>query len=253
MNNKTRVAGFFDLDETVIRGASSWLLTRALYKRGFGGPADLWFAAKQAFLYVALGEDHKRVDAIRARALEVVSGHSQDEVYSVAEEVCAYLLENRVFPATLKIIERHKRYGHDVWLISAAPQELPATLASRLGITGGLGSQIALENGIFQARMAAPIMHGQGKADAVRQLAKENGYDLKQCFAYSDSINDLPLLSSVGKPSVINPDFRLRWWAKQRGWPIHDFRFWPLWRRRPSEKTKAQIRERLKDVYDLNS
>lgn len=221
------------------------MLTRALYRRGFGSPSDLWFAAKQAFLYVALGEDRKRVDAIRNRALEVMSGHSQDEVYSVAEEVCETLLNNKIFPAALKIIERHKRCGHDIWLISAAPQELPATLAKRLEITGGLGSQIALEKGIFQARMAAPIMHGQGKADAVRQLAVENGYDLQQCFAYSDSVNDLPLLSSVGKPSAINPDFRLRWWAKQRGWPIQDFRFWPLWRRRPSEKTKEQMRECL--------
>lgn len=248
MQNKTRVAAFFDLDETVIRGASSWMLARALYKRGFGGPADLCFAAKQALLYLSFGEDRQRVETIKERALKVMSGHAQDEVYAVAEEVCDALLKESIFPAALRIIERHKHYGHDIWLISAAPEELPVTLAEKLGITGGLGSQIALENGVFQARLAAPLMHGQGKADAVRRLAIERGYQLEKCFAYSDSVNDLPLLSAVGKPSAINPDFRLRWWAKQRGWPIHDFRFWPLWRRHPSAKTKVQMRERLKDV-----
>lgn len=236
-----KVAAFFDLDETVIRGASSWLFTLELYKEGFFGLADLGFAARHTFLYLLLGEDKARVEAIRDRALKVMAGHRQEEVLAIGERVSEYLMQHRIFPGTRKIIDRHLAYGHDVWIISAAPVELPRALAKRLGITGGIGTRVALKNGVFQARLAAPIMHGKGKSEMVKSLAKERGYRLESCFAYSDSLNDLPLLSLVGKPNAINPDFRLRWWATQRGWPIFDFRRARLRLRKPRRKLREEL------------
>jgi len=220
---KPKVAAFFDLDETVIRGASSWILTRELFRHGFFGIRDLFFAARQAFLYVVLGEDQKRVEQVKNRALQVMAGHSSQEITAISQEVCD-LLEKKLFPQAQGLIKRHQAAGHDIWLISAAPSELPQMLAKRLGLTGGIGTEIAVKDGVYEARLASELMHAQGKRDRVVSLARERGYDLASCFAYSDSDNDMPLLTLVGKPSAINPDIWLRVRAFQRGWPVIDFR-----------------------------
>ncbi len=223
MSAKPKVAAFFDLDETVIRGASSWILTRELFRHGFFGIRDLFFAARQAFLYVVLGEDQKRVEQVKNRALQVMAGHSSQEITAISQEVCD-LLEKKLFPQAQGLIKRHQAAGHDIWLISAAPSELPQMLAKRLGLTGGIGTEIAVKDGVYEARLASELMHAQGKRDRVVSLARERGYDLASCFAYSDSDNDMPLLTLVGKPSAINPDIWLRVRAFQRGWPVIDFR-----------------------------
>lgn len=223
MSAEPKVAAFFDLDETVIRGASSWILTRELFRHGFFGIRDLFFAARQAFLYVVLGEDQKRVEQVKNRALQVMAGHSSQEITAISQEVCD-LLEKKLFPQAQGLIKRHQAAGHDIWLISAAPSELPQMLAKRLGLTGGIGTEIAVKDGVYEARLASELMHAQGKRDRVVSLATERGYDLASCFAYSDSDNDMPLLTLVGKPSAINPDIWLRVRAFQRGWPVIDFR-----------------------------
>lgn len=223
MNAETKVAAFFDLDETVIRGASSWVLTRELFRHRFFGVRDLFFAARQAFLYVVLGEDQTRVEQVKTRALQVMAGHSRREIMEISEQVCD-LLEKKLFPQAQGLIKRHQAAGHDIWLISAAPSELPQMLAQRLGLTGGIGTEVAVKDGIYEARLASELMHAQGKRDRVVALASERGYDLACCFAYSDSDNDMPLLTLVGKPSAINPDIWLRVRALQRGWPVIDFR-----------------------------
>jgi len=67
-------------------------------------------------------------------------------------------------------------------------------------------------------------LHGQAKADAVRVLAEREGLDLARCAAYSDSANDIPMLSLVGHPCAINPDARLRAHAREHGWRVRDYR-----------------------------
>ena len=152
-----------------------------------------------------------------------MAGHSRQEIMAISEQVCD-LLEKKLFPQAQGLIKRHLAAGHDIWLISAAPAELPQMLAERLGLTGGIGTQIAVKDGVYQPQLASELMHSQGKRETVIALAKERGYDLTQCFAYSDSDNDMPLLTLVGKPSAINPDIWLRVRAFQRGWPVIDFR-----------------------------
>ena len=154
MNAETKVAAFFDLDETVIRGASSWVLTRELFRHGFFGVRDLFFATRQAFLYVVLGEDQARVEQVKTRALQVMAGHSQREIMAISEQVCD-LLEKKLFPQAQGLIKRHQAAGHDIWLISAAPSELPQMLAQRLELTGGIGTQVAVKDGIYEARLAS--------------------------------------------------------------------------------------------------
>src|SRR3712207_4178542 len=118
----------------------------------------------------------------------------------------------------------HLDQGQRVWLVTAAPVEIARTIAARLGLTGALGTVAEQVDGVYTGRLVGELLHGPMKAVAVRELAAAEGLDLGRCSAYSDSVNDLPMLSLVGDPCVINPDARLREHARARGWRVRDYR-----------------------------
>ena len=118
----------------------------------------------------------------------------------------------------------HLDAGQQVWLVTATPYELAATIARKLGLTGALGTIAESVDGVFTGRLVGEILHGAGKAHAVRSLAIREGLNLRRCTAYSDSFNDVPMLSLVGTAVAINPDAALRDLARERGWEIRDFR-----------------------------
>lgn len=219
-----KVAAFFDIDETLVRGASSYQVTLELYRHHFFGIRDVLFAAYHSFMYVVFGEDKKRLDRLTKRALGVMEGRKVDEVLVVGDNVANWLMAHRIFPGTRHMLEQHLKRGHEVWLLSATPVEVAQLLAQRLGATGAVGTEVEHHGGVYHAALAAPFMHGDGKGTAVRRLAEERHLDLEKSYAYSDSFNDLPMLLTVGNPSAINPDLKLRAYALQKRWRIHDFR-----------------------------
>ena len=111
-----------------------------------------------------------------------------------------------------------------MWLVTATPMELATVIADRLGLTGALGTVAESVDGVYTGALVGEMLHGRAKASAVRALAAREGLDLRRCTAYSDSVNDLPMLTTVGKPVAVNPDGELRDIARQRGWLIQDFR-----------------------------
>ncbi|MDO5701321.1 MAG: HAD-IB family hydrolase [Bowdeniella nasicola] len=219
----SKVAAFFDVDNTLIRGASAYQLARELYRREFFGVRDIAFAAWHAGLYTLFGESLPRVAAVRRRALDVIAGHDVAELVSIGEEVYARVLAPRVVMGTKTILDEHIEDGHDVWLVTATPAELANHIASRLGATGALASQAEHLHGHYTGRMSAPFLHGKEKYNAVTALAAERGYDLEASYAYGDSLNDVPLLQAVGNPVAVSPEPRLRRYARQHGWQIITF------------------------------
>jgi phosphoserine phosphatase len=111
-----------------------------------------------------------------------------------------------------------------VWLVSAAPIELATVIARRIGLTGALGTVSEIEDGTYTGRLVGAPLHGPAKAEAVRALATREGLDLARCAAYSDSANDVPMLSLVGHPVAVNPDSTLRRHARSMGWDVYDYR-----------------------------
>lgn len=97
-------------------------------------------------------------------------------------------------------------------------------IARRLGMTGALGTVAEAVDGRYTGRLVGEMLHGPAKAAAVRALARREQLDLGRCAAYSDSANDIPMLSLVGHPFVVNPDGRLRKYARAHGWRVRDFR-----------------------------
>lgn len=217
-------AAFFDVDNTFMHGASTYWLARALTKHGvLSARHILNFAWKQA-RFKFHSEHHGHISSIKASALELVAGFPVEEMRAVCEEVVDRDISPRILAPVRRLAERHLEAGQEVWLVTASPVELAGILASRLGLTGALGTIAEIENDCYTGRLVGDLMHGPAKADGIEQLALERGLNLERCTAYSDSANDLPMLRKVGKAIAVNPDARLARQARHYGWPVLDFR-----------------------------
>lgn len=217
-------AAFFDLDNTVLRGASIWHLAVGLWRRDFFTARDVSAMAWKQLRYMLLGENLEHVEQIRSQALGFIAGHSVAEIHAIGEEVFDEVMKDKIWPGTQALTRMHLDAGQDVWLVTATPVEVASVIANRLGLTGALGSVGESVDGVYTGRMVGEFLHGPAKARAVEALAAERGYDLSRCAAYSDSANDIPMLSLVGHPCAVNPDAALREHAKAHGWQIRDFR-----------------------------
>ncbi|HET7357467.1 MAG TPA: HAD-IB family hydrolase [Nocardioidaceae bacterium] len=218
-------AAFFDVDNTVMQGASLFHLARGLYRRDFFSTREILRAAWKQVYFRAVGvEDPEHVAEARASALEFIRGHRVEELQSLGEEIFEEAMAARIWPGTRALAQLHLDQGQRVWLVTAAPVEIASIIARRLGLTGALGTVSEHVDGVYTGRLVGEMLHGPAKAEAVRSLAEREGLDLQRCAAYSDSYNDLPMLSLVGEPCVINPDSKLRAHARAQGWRIRDYR-----------------------------
>ena len=219
------VAAFFDVDNTVMQGASIFHLARGLYRRKFFTGREIAAAAwKQAKFRVVGSEDPQHVAEAQASALAFIEGHTVLELEQLGEEIFDEAMATRIWPGTRALAQLHLDQGQRVWLVTAAPIEIAAIIARRLGLTGALGTVAEHVDGVYTGRLVGGMLHGPAKAEAVAALAEREGLDLARCSAYSDSTNDLPMLSMVGHAFAINPDTRLRAHAKANGWRIYDYR-----------------------------
>src|SRR5690606_23830390 len=119
-----------------------------------------------------------------------------------------------------RLVDIHRHAGRATYIVSAAPREIVEPLAVALGMTGGVGTCGEVDDGIYTGRLDGPFCYGEGKVEAIRELARWEGFDLGQCYAYSDSASDLPMLSAVGHPVAVNPDSKLERHARTHGWPV---------------------------------
>ncbi|MCL2787869.1 MAG: HAD-IB family hydrolase [Micrococcales bacterium] len=217
-------AAFFDIDNTVIRGASAFHLARMMRRRGLVSRRSITHLAWRNLRYRILGERQRDIEATRAESLAIIGGIPVAEILVAGEQLYDEVLALRIFPGTQELIDQHREAGHEVWFVSATPTEVGTLMAGRLGATGALGTNAERKDGFYTGDLQGDLLHGQAKADAVEKLASERGFDLAHCFAYSDSINDAPLLRLVGNPCGINPDRRLRALCAQQVWPVREFR-----------------------------
>ncbi len=218
-------AAFFDVDNTVMQGASIFHLARGLHRRQFFTTKDIVKAAwDQAYFRIVGVEDPAAVANARVSALSFIAGHRVEELQSLAEEIFDEAMSHRIWPGTRALAQIHLDQGQRVWLVTAAPVEIARIIAHRLGLTGALGTVAEEVDGVYTGRLTGDLLHGAAKAAAVEALADQEGLDLARCSAYSDSVNDLPMLSLVGDPCAVNPDGRLRDYARRQGWRIRDYR-----------------------------
>jgi HAD superfamily hydrolase (TIGR01490 family) len=218
-------AGFLEVDNTMMQGASIYYLARGLAARKYFTTADLLrFGARQLRFRLLAAEHGGDMSQARQAALAFVEGRPVDELKSLSEEIFDELMAERIWSGTHALARLHLEAGQRVWLVTAAPVELGAVIAQRLGLTGAIGTVAEIADGRYTGRLVGEMMHGPAKAAAITELAAREGLDLSRCAAYSDSINDVPMLSAVGRPVAVNPDAALRRTARDKGWEVRDFR-----------------------------
>ena len=217
-------AAFFDLDNTLLRGSSTFLFGKEAFKLNFFSRRDFWRFGSQQLRFIWRGESAKMLKNMADRAMSLAMGQNAAELEKLIETVWQNQISKRLWPETVRIAQEHIAEGREVWIVTASPSQMGEFIAKKLGLTGALGTTLEIKDGKLTGEFVGEPLHGAVKAVAVTALAAERGISLKKSFAYSDSRNDLHLLTRVGHPVAVNPDKELEKYAKADGWPILDFK-----------------------------
>ena len=218
-------AAFFDLDKTLLPGSSLFPLAREMYRQRYFTLSDIARLTADQLRFRAIGsEEEGPMDRARKASLEVIQGRKREDVLAFGRSVANKELVPRLYPQAVELMTRHKRLGRQVFIASSSPEDYLAILAEELGVDGVIGTRAEVVGDRYTGELEGPLAHGPEKAARVAALAGERGIDLSRSYAYSDSINDLPLLELVGNPVAMNPDRHLMQIARRRGWQIIDLR-----------------------------
>jgi HAD superfamily hydrolase (TIGR01490 family) len=212
-----RGAAFFDLDRTLMAGASAYHFGRASYRVGQVTRRQL---ARDAIKQIRFRLRGATDDAVKALLDRVLAGIKDRRVVDLARmqpDVLAGILP-RVYPQMLRVVREHQDAGRPCYIVTAASQEMVEVLAVVLAMDGAIGTRSEVRDGVYTGRLAGPFVYGEGKAKALRQFAEDEGVDLSASWAYSDSASDLPMLEEVGHPVAVNPDAELAAVARREGW-----------------------------------
>ena len=230
-------AAFFDLDRTLISGSSAFVLGIAAWRAKLVPTHQFARDAAGAVAFKFAGASDQTSEGVRDRILGAVKGVRLDDLVALNADIVPKLMA-MVRPEAMRLLEQHRHAGRATYIISASPIELVEPLAKALGMTAGIGTRSAIVDGVYTGDLAGPFCYGPGKVEAIEELARWEGFDLDQCWAYSDSASDLPMMEAVGHPVAVNPDAKLERVAGQRGWPVVVF----------SKRTKAVIRRSTQAV-----
>ncbi len=217
-----RTAAFFDLDKTVIAKSSTLAFSKPFFDQGLLNRRAVLKSSYAQFLFLMSGADHDQMDRMRTYLTDMCTGWDVEQVRSVVGETLHEIVDPLVFAEAANLIADHKLCGRDVVVVSASGEEIVAPIARALGATHAMATRMVVEDGKYTGEVAF-YCYGEGKAEAIRELAAREGYALEHCYAYSDSITDVPMLEAVGHPSVVNPDRALRKEAAARSWPVLTF------------------------------
>ena len=215
-------AAFFDLDRTLISRSSSLALAGPFRERGLIGRRQVAKAAVAQLVFARFGAGNSRVGQTADSAMAILRGLPVEVMREIATEAWEPVLEPLVYREALDLANEHADRGDEVFIASAALQEVVEEISSRLGFAGAIASRAEVRDGVYTGRLERRL-YGQAKADAVAEFAAEQGIDLPGSTAYSDSHSDVPFLAVVGHPVVVNPDRALRRLAADRGWPVRRF------------------------------
>ncbi len=217
-----RTAAFFDLDKTVIAKSSTLAFSKPFFDQGLLNRRSVLKSSYAQFLFTLSGADHDQMDRMRLHLTNMCSGWDVEQVKSIVNETLHDIVTPLVFAEAANLIAGHKLCGRDVVVVSASGEEIVAPIARALGATHAMATRMVVADGKYTGEVGF-YCYGEGKVQAIRELAAREGYPLEHCYAYSDSITDLPMLQTVGHPTVVNPDRALRKEATARDWPILTF------------------------------
>ncbi|MQY36211.1 putative phosphatase [Streptomyces sp. RB17] len=236
-----RAAAFFDLDKTVIAKSSTLTFSKSFYQGGLINRRAALRTAYAQFVFLVGGLDHDQMERMREYLSTLCRGWNVQQVREIVAETLHDLIDPIIYDEAASLIEEHHAAGRDVVIVSTSGAEVVEPVGELLGADRVVATRMVVgEDGCFTGEVEY-YAYGPTKAEAVRELAASEGYDLDRCYAYSDSATDLPMLRAVGHPHAVNPDRALRREALARGWPVLEFRRpVPLKKRLPTFSVPAR-------------
>lgn len=210
------------MDKTIIAKSSTLAFSKPFFAQGLLNRRAVLKSSYAQFIFLLSGADHDQMDRMRTHLANMCTGWDVAQVKSIVAETLHDIVTPLVFAEAADLIAAHKLCGRDVVVVSASGEEIVGPIARALGATHAMATRMVVEDGKYTGEVGF-YCYGEGKVQAIRELAAREGYPLEHCYAYSDSITDLPMLESVGHPSVVNPDRGLRREAIERGWPVLSF------------------------------
>ncbi len=215
-------AAFFDLDKTIISRSSTLAFVPSFYRYGLISRAQAIHGGLAQIVFRAVGADHDQMERIKEQASRLCRGWSVERVTEIVTANLVATIAPIVYEQARRLLDAHQAAGRDVFIVSTSGQEMVGPIGVMLGASGIIATQMRHAEGRYTGEMEF-YAYGEGKARRIRELATERGYDLGDCFAYSDSVTDIPMLEAVGHPHAVNPDRQLRRVALARGWPVLAF------------------------------
>ena len=218
-----KAAAFFDLDKTIIAKSSTLAFIRPLHEAGLLKRRTMLKAAAAQAIYRTMGADQQQLDRVRDQLMALTKGWKASRVRQLVQEAVDEIISPIVYAEALVLMDDHRREGREVVIVSSAPEEVVRPMARYLGVDNVIATRSTVDEEGRYAGELAFYATGPGKAEEIGGLARQWNLDLEQCFAYSDSATDLPMLEAVGHPVAVNPDRELRDLAEERGWPVVEF------------------------------
>ena len=213
-------AAFFDMDRTLIRVNSGTLWIRWLRERGelslYETVRGLGWIAQYKLALLDM-------ETIATKVIASMRGQQERDLVQSAREFFDRLIAGEVAPKALEALERHRREGHVIAILSSSTPYVVEPLAQHLGIEHAICSRMNVADGKFDGTHRKPMCYGAGKVHWAEAFAREHDVDLARSFFYTDSYTDLPMLERVGVARVVNPDTRLRRHAKRVGWQVDEW------------------------------
>jgi HAD superfamily hydrolase (TIGR01490 family) len=218
----TRAAAFFDLDKTVLAKSSTLAFGRPFFQGGLINRRAVLKAAYAQFVFSLQGADAQQMERLRAQITEMCTGWDVATVHEIVQETLHDIVEPLIYAEAADVIEEHRLAGREIVIVSSSGADVVEPIGELLGADRVVATRMVALEGRYTGEIEF-YAYGENKAAAIRELAAAGAYDLADCYAYSDSITDLPMLEAVGHPTAVNPDRGLRRAARERDWPVLEF------------------------------
>ncbi|HEX2903405.1 MAG TPA: HAD-IB family hydrolase [Jatrophihabitans sp.] len=217
-----RTAAFFDLDKTIIAKSSTLAFGKPFFQGGLINRRAVVRGAYAQFVFALAGADEDQMDRMRDYLTAMCAGWDVQQIRDIVNETLHEIIDPLVYDEAVELIAEHKQQGRDVVIISSSGDEVVRPIGEMVGADDVIATRMVVAEGKYTGEIEF-YAYGPNKAAGLRSLAEERGYDLSECYAYSDSVTDLPMLEAVGHPYAVNPDRALRKIAIDRGWPTLSF------------------------------
>jgi HAD superfamily hydrolase (TIGR01490 family) len=216
-------AVFFDLDKTVIAKSSTLAFGKPFYQGGLVNRRAVLKSTYAQFVYLVAGADADQMDRMRDYLKQLCAGWDVAQVKAIVDETLHDLIDPLVYDEAVSLIEEHKAAGRRIVIVSSSGEEVVRPIGEMVGADSVIATRMVVDGGRYTGDIEF-YAYGPHKAEAIRDLAARERWDLAECWAYSDSATDLPMLEEVGHPTAVNPDKALRRIATEREWPVLEFK-----------------------------